>query len=438
MGSLPQILNIKDSHGLIQQTERWDNVLDKWQQAILEKKEVIVMADDNMDFDNENYNNRYRIKAIKEKTTQFITDNNITVHNKEPTYFVNQTPTSCIDHIYSNCPQKITHITTENNGLSDHATITATYHTKAPINTPKIIFTRPKYLLTEHNLNEYLNNNDIIQTAYNYTDPELIAEIIMREFNNIIEIIALRTKRQVKKNYTPYLNKETREGKKKLYQMHNKAKERQDNDDWREYKNYRAAINKQIDRQKQEYINKKLNNSEDRWKFLNEINNKSTFTSPRSIIHKDSIITNIQEICKIANDYYISSIKQLRDNIPQTNVTPIDILKKIYQRSQETLEIPIPTVQKITEIMRKAKSKNSVGHDNISMKMIKKTTKIMAPLITHLIKQIILEQKFPEVFKLDRITPKKKWEKPIYEIGSYRPLNNLCTIEKIIEEYFIT
>ena len=29
-------------------------------------------------------------------------------------------------------------------------------------------------------------------------------------------------------------------------------------------------------------------------------------------------------------------------------------------------------------------------------------------------------------------------KKPIYKIGSYRPLNNLCTIQKIIEEYFIT
>ena len=43
----------------------------------------------------------------------------------------------------------------------------------------------------------------------------------------------------------------------------------------------------------------------------------------------------------------------------------------------------------------------------------------MAPLITHLTKQIILKQKFPEIFKLDRITPKLKQGKPIYEIGSY-------------------
>merc|ERR1712121_130791 len=116
------------------------------------------------------------------------------------------------DHIYSNCPQKITHITTENNGLSDHATLTATYHTKAPANNPKTVFTRPKYLLTEHNLNQYLNHNQIIQTAYNYTDPDLIATIIMQEFNNIIEIIAPRTKRQVKKNYMNMENMENNNG----------------------------------------------------------------------------------------------------------------------------------------------------------------------------------------------------------------------------------
>ena len=62
----------------------------------------------------------------------------------------------------------------------------------------------------------------------------------------------------------------------------------------------------------------------------------------------------------------------------------------------------------------------------------------MAPLITHLTKQIILKQTFPEIFKLDRITPKLKQGKPIYEIRSYRSLNNLCTIEKVIEEYFIS
>ena len=71
------------------------------------------------------------------------------------------------------------------------------------------------------------------------------------------------------------------------------------------------------------------------------------------------------------------------------------------------------------------------------MNMIKKTIVIMAPLIKHLTTQIILKKKFPQTFKIDGISPKHKKGKPIYEIGSYRPINNLCTIEKIIEEYII-
>ena len=71
------------------------------------------------------------------------------------------------------------------------------------------------------------------------------------------------------------------------------------------------------------------------------------------------------------------------------------------------------------------------------MKMLKKTVNIMAPIITHLTTHIILSETFPNTFKIDRITPKHKKGKPIYEIGSYSPLNNLCTIEKVIEEYIM-
>merc|ERR1712240_72218 len=153
------------------------------------------------------------------------------------------------------------------------------------------------------------------------------------------------------------------------------------------YKNKKATLNKKINKLKTEYINKKLDKSSHRWKTLKEINNTKSFTSPRSITHKDEITTNIREICNIANNYYIESFRIRRENIPSITTTPIEILKKIYPRVETTLEIPIPTTKDITDIIKKSKSKNSVGHDNISMKMLKKTTKIMAPLITRLTKQ---------------------------------------------------
>ena len=127
---------------------------------------------------------------------------------------------------------------------------------------------------------------------------------------------------------------------------------------------------------------------------------------------------------------------QIREQIPVIPVKPIEVLKKIYPRNKNEFTIPIPTLEDIKNIIKKAPNSHSTGHDNISMNMIKKTTDVMAPLITHLTTQIIRKKTFPNTFKIDKIAQKHKTGKPIYEMGSYRPINNLCTIEKIIEEYF--
>ena len=90
------------------------------------------MTDDNMDHNNTTFNNSYKIQNLRETTCNFLSNNNYTTHNEASTYFINQNPISCIDHIYSNCPHKITHVTTHITGQSDHAILTANYHTKAP------------------------------------------------------------------------------------------------------------------------------------------------------------------------------------------------------------------------------------------------------------------------------------------------------------------
>ena len=255
---------------------------------------------------------------------------------------------------------------------------------------------------------------------------------MMSQYTNIINIISPRTIRQVRRNYTPYINKKLRHKKQQLHKLHVRATHTGDITDWTEYKNTKSILNKEITINKTNYINKKLDDSNDRWTKLQDINNTKGVTTPRNIIHN-----NIKQICDIANDHYINSIQKLRDNIPNVPVTPIYILKNIYPRNKNTFTIPLPTVSDIRNIILKSKSKNSVDHDHISIKILKKTVDIMAPVITHLTTHIILSEKFPQTFKIDSITPKYKKGMPIYTIGSYRPLNNLCTIEKVIEEYII-
>ena len=56
-------------------------------------------------------------------------------------------------------------------------------------------------------------------------------------------------------------------------------------------------------------------------------------------------------------------------------------------------------------------------------------------MITHSRNCIILTSTFPSIPKLTKIIPTYKSGKPLYDIESFRPLNNLCPIEQIIEEY---
>ena len=87
-----------------------------------------------------------------------------------------------------------------------------------------------------HALNQHLQHNKIIQSAFTFTDPDLVADIIMSEFNNIIDIIAPCTIKQVRKNYTPYISKVLRQKQKELKKLHNKAKRTQNSKDWLKYK----------------------------------------------------------------------------------------------------------------------------------------------------------------------------------------------------------
>ena len=81
------------------------------------------------------------------------------------------------------------------------------------------------------------------------------------------------------------------------------------------------------------------------------------------------------------------------------------------------------------------KSSNSTGHDLSSIKIYKMINSRISPHITHLINSIINTGVYPKILKIYRITPIKKLDKPEDDIDSYRPINNLATLEKIVEQH---
>ena len=69
------------------------------------------------------------------------------------------------------------------------------------------------------------------------------------------------------------------------------------------------------------------------------------------------------------------------------------------------------------------------------MRALKLIDTLIAPHLCHLIYSICLTCIYPEILKTSLMSPGLKKGKDPYHISSYRPLNNLSSIDKVIQEY---
>ena len=139
-------------------------------------------------------------------------------YNNQPTFY-RKGIKPCIDFIISNCPTKISNVRTHYNGddiyqykdtnyhniMSDHIMTSCSYNNKKIRATQQFRTIRDYKLLTKHTLNEYFSHNDTLNTIFNYTDPEIVANVLINEITLIINCIAPPKKIQCSNNYAKNL-----------------------------------------------------------------------------------------------------------------------------------------------------------------------------------------------------------------------------------------
>merc|ERR1711954_238279 len=103
-------------------------------------------------------------------------------------------------------------------------------------------------------------------------------------------------------------------------------------------------------------------------------------------------------------------------------------------RVENEIEFAPVTISEIKKIIRKMKNSNARGNNELTNKIIKTIPQYMAAAITHLANGIYASGVYPSALKITSILPLKKAGKPDNEFGSFRPINNLNPISKIIEE----
>ena len=206
-----------------------------------------------------------------------------------------------------------------------------------------------------------------------------------------------------------------------------------------QYRTFRNRLNTSIKLAKDDYYKKKLEeaqgNSKATWKILNSIlkckQSKKTYIN--KLIVNDVEITDQKEIANNLNSFFANIGESLSNDLPKTDADPLIYMRGNYPVLREFAPTSLEEVKNIINKMKK----NSAGPDGIPLKLLKNTINMTAPLICDFINLSMDKAVYPIDLKKARVTPIFKGGDAT-DMGNYRPISNLNTINKIFEKIIYT
>ena len=206
------------------------------------------------------------------------------------------------------------------------------------------------------------------------------------------------------------------------------------------FKTYKSIIRRSIMIAKRDYYNKLFNkyskNLKMTWKAINDTLNrhKTKRKFPETFKLSDGkLISDPKEIATAFNDYFISfgelDVVTQPPNCHFTN----------YLSNKPNCNLQFyPIAQTdVAQIIDNLKPKTSTGIDNISSKLLKRTTDSITAPLTIIINQMMASGIFPDALKVSKVIPLYiKGDES--NLSNYRPIALLLSISKIFEKAILT
>ena len=352
---------------------------------------------------------------------------------------------SCIDHCYSNSPDKISKPEVVAVGNSDHLGVVITKYTKVAKSKPNTVMKRSyKHFDVEKFLTEIVNSDiNINVTASDELDTA--AEIFQNQFRIILDKHAPIKIYQMRRNYSPYLKKET----KLLMEEHKILKEEMtkhgDTDLAKEIKALSKEIVKAVKADEKDYYETGLGDKVDvytAWRTANELLGSHKNLAPTAIKEigmngEVEIVRNPQKLATMFNKFFRRKVQRLRTKTESKlpTISPTKRLRTWLQKREQ----PIPSfnfkeIDKTTfrKIMKKMKSSRVHGVDWIDGYSLKSAGPLIEDSLMHLVNLSIRQNRFAACWKPQLIHPFHK-KKSKNDIENYRPVSHLVQVGKIAE-----
>merc|ERR1712081_149497 len=140
-----------------------------------------------------------------------------------------------------------------------------------------------------------------------------------------------------------------------------------------------------------------------------------------------------RKIAEKYSEHLLKKIDSLTNELPDKRNEAMKIFTKLKTIVEEDLTLKEINYKKVYKAVTKLKKSNSRGENELTNRFLKEIPQFISLAILHLFNNIVRSGKYPNELKSSRIIPLIKKKKDKGNIDSYRPMNNINPIGKLIE-----
>ena len=438
-----QYLGQKDSSSrtVAAQLTRWELFLQQWDLAIREDKEVIVTGDINIDSfkwcrdDLPSTDSTYKLRPLIELLFERIIPQGFSQQVCAATHsWAGQHP-SCIDHLYTNKPEKITEVQAHINGGSDHKLISVVRYAKAIKRNVRYIRKRCFKGFDEEKFKEEVKNLHWYD-VYSESNVDIAVAILTDKISVVLDKYAPVKTIQVRPNYAPWLNNQVKEVLRQRDIAQLVAAQSQCQDNWRHYKNLRNNATKCMKEAKKVWESDQLsyfgNNATNLWRNLKSWMRWKNSGPPTQLFYKGELVTSPYCLASTMNNFFIQKVKDLQKRIPPCKNNPLKHLQQAMSTRSCTLKFEHVHPDEVLEIVKNLRNSKAAGLDDFDTRTLKLIIHDILPALTHVINLSVDTLTFPKSWKLAKIIPLLKKGDPLNP-QNYRPVALLSVLSKVLE-----
>ena len=429
------------------QSERLNRMVQHWRSLANINKDMVCLGDANLCAKTW-YEDSYYLRDQAQIVQSFLIDtaSNQTVKEYTRSEIVRggEISRSCIDHCYSDAPDRTSNPEVVAVGDSDHLGVVVTKYTRSPPLKPKTIMKRNYKNFNVESFLQDVKNSNINDAVTAHNNIEDAAEEFENCFKSILDKHAPVKVFQMRKHYSPYLSEKTKELLKARKEWKELAVKSGFKSAEKISKDLGKEIKKSIVSDKKEYFEKDFGDIRDTskaWQTAKVIlgMNKNVMPVSIKVSGKNGeveYVTNPEKLANKFNEYFKSKVDKLRETTNQPpKIQPTERLQQwLAKRSTPPPPFQLRRINmlQLRKIFKKLKPKRTHGVDWIDSNSLKVAGPLIEESLLHLINLSITQSVFSKRWKPQLIFPHhKKNEKDILE--NYRPVSHLVQVGIIVE-----